>query len=69
MKKIIILGIICLFVGMVFQPAFAVKSRVSNDNTQVEEDCVLTFHIFSKKGERQKEVVLKENITIKIYRK
>ena len=39
MKKIIIIGIIFLFVGMGFQPAFAVENRVSNDNIEKVEDC------------------------------
>jgi len=39
MKKIIVFGIICLFVGVGFQPVFAVESRVSDDKVEKEEDC------------------------------
>ena len=39
MKKIIVIGVIALFVGVGFQQAFAVESRASTDNIEKVEDC------------------------------
>jgi hypothetical protein len=39
MKKIVILGIICLFVGMGFQPALAIEPKLSAENIENVEDC------------------------------
>jgi hypothetical protein len=39
MKKIIIIGIICLFVGLCFQPALAIEPKLSSDNIEDVEDC------------------------------
>ena len=39
MKKIIVIGVIALFICVGFQPAFAVENRVSNDNTGYIDDC------------------------------
>jgi len=39
MKKIIVFGVIVLFVGMCFQPAFAVENRVSTNKVEKVEDC------------------------------
>jgi hypothetical protein len=38
-KKLLVVGIIVLFVGVGIQSAFAVESRVSNDTIEKEEDC------------------------------
>ena len=38
MKKVIVLGVIALFVGMCFQPAFAVENMLSA-NIEKEADC------------------------------
>jgi len=37
MKKVIVIGIIVLFVGMGFQPAFAVDTKQSIDDNKSEE--------------------------------
>jgi hypothetical protein len=39
MKKIIIIGVIVLFIGVGIKPALAVEPEVSNDNIENEEDC------------------------------
>lgn len=38
-KKELVIGVIVLFVGMSFQPVFAVKNRVTTDNIEMIEDC------------------------------
>ena len=38
-RKGLVIGIIVLFVGVGFQPAFAVESKLSTDNIEKEEDC------------------------------
>jgi hypothetical protein len=39
MKKIIIIGVIALFIGIGFQPAFAIEIESSVDTNEEEEDC------------------------------
>jgi len=39
MKKVIVFGVIALFIFVGFQPAFAIESKFSADNTQEVEDC------------------------------
>jgi hypothetical protein len=39
MSKILVFGVILLFISVCVQPAFAVESILSNENTQIEEDC------------------------------
>jgi hypothetical protein len=39
MKKIIVISIICLFIGVGVQPALAIEPKVSYNNIENEEDC------------------------------
>ena len=39
LSKTLAIGIIILFVGIGFQPAFAVETKLSADNTEKNEDC------------------------------
>ena len=38
-KHLLVFGIAFLFIGLGFQPAFAIESRLSADNIEKEEDC------------------------------
>jgi hypothetical protein len=46
MKKIIVIGVIALFVSVGIQPAFAVESNVSVDNIKIEEDIEPKDYLF-----------------------
>ena len=39
LSKTLVLGVILLFIGISFQPAYAVESKLSADSTENDEDC------------------------------
>ena len=64
--KTFALGVIILFVTVGIQPVLAVENKLSGI-IEKEKDCAITFHIYDKKEERQKEIVLSEDEAIQIY--
>ena len=65
-KHLLVIGIIFLFVGLCFQPAIGVENRFTTNKLEKDEDLALTFHIFNKNGERQKESVIAGDVAIQI---